>query len=78
MMKDQAGDEAKKLTIELLKPIKDYQDKQGDPGRAHVMVILAALAFVVAVIIARLPRQHYRDAHDWFQDNLKKAVDDIR
>lgn len=74
----QAGKEAEELSKKILAPISAYQKEQAQPGKAHVLVILSALAFVVAVLIARLPRRDYNEAHDWFQDNLKKAVEDIR
>lgn len=69
------GKASRRISMEVLKPIKAYQQRIGEAAnKNHTLVILGALAFVVGVIIGRLPRNDYKEARDYFFNK----VDEVR
>ena len=79
-MNTQAQEEAKKLSQEILAPIRAYQRQIGlaNANQSHTLVILGAIGFVVGVIIGRLPRKSYDEAIDFMRENEKKIREELR
>lgn len=78
MTNETAGQQSRVLSQRILEPIRAYQNEQGpNAGKVHTLIILSALAFVVGVLIGRLKRNDYKEARDYFYNQVDKIREEL-
>lgn len=66
--------ESRDLSIKFTELVGRYQQTRVLPGRHHVYIIMAALAFSAMIVIRSLPRDERQRLRDFFVDKFDSAL----